>query len=203
MKKEYEINFGDILKSIWRFKWIVCIVTLLSSVALFFFAKQKAAIQYQATTEIAVVAKDGTGQENPIQYVYLADLALIDYKELVTSDTFAEKVASDNAVTLSKEEVLSAIKVELTASSRIATIKIKANTRENVLKIKEYLTQYAKTEMESIATIKEIKVLNDSKIIEAKQDSSKKYALIGLVVGLIGSILCIVIFLALSQLFKK
>lgn len=194
-----EISFLEFLKECWKRKVICAIGVACFIGAGFLFGKYTEKKMYEGYVDIIVVPKDGTGSQNPIQYLQIADLALIDLQNLLVSDAFSQKIMEKNNISLENIKLSNVLKMTNKTSSRLFQVVITHNDKATVHAIKETLVDYAKSEIETIAAIKEVRVLYQSEVTQQTMNNSKKYSIYG---GMLGSIIAVISILVVTLVNK-
>lgn len=124
-----EITFKEIIGHLWRAKWFVLGVTILTAVATLGLSLSKANDTYSQEVTLYVVPKDGTGEENPMQYTQVADVAAYDLKFYLQSPEVANRIKQAIPGMENAEGVVS---ISKTSMARVVSFTVKGNTSQDV-----------------------------------------------------------------------
>lgn len=196
-----EITFKEILEKLWRAKWFILGVTILAAVATFGVSSMKVRDTYSQETTLYVVPKNGAGEENPIQYTQVADVAAYDLKFYLQSPDIANRIKQampevgqlDGVVTISK-----------TSTARVVSFNVKGNTSEEVSKMVQVILDAINTHYKPQMNVANIENWStSSKPVHNGSESSVKRVVIMSALAFLVSIVLVVLATLVKQLLVK
>lgn len=199
MNSEQQITLKELIVKLLSFKWFILGITILTGIMGFVFGHLKSSTVFEANLEAVVIAKDGTGEENPIQYIYLADLALMDFKSMLESNLFIQKI-NTNSNTAGTSGTVS---VDFKTSSRVAHVKVISESESDAAKIVSYIKQNVKADIMNMTAIRDLTIREIDNVKEMKTGSPLKFAAVGLIAGFIGMIILRILYIAIYRIVKE
>lgn len=158
-QKNVNIDLGTLFKLVWLKKYYILALTLIAGMGTYFYFSMQTKSSYRVETDIYIIAKDGTGEQNPIQYLQLADAAVKDYEYLVKADYLIEDVAKQYQIS-NINDIKSGLSVTLSQGTRSVKVALTMGEYEKIIDVFNTLLDKSKVELLKIANIKDVYITN-------------------------------------------
>lgn len=158
-QKNVNIDLGTLFKLVWLKKYYILALTLIAGMGTYFYFSMQTKSSYRVETDIYIIAKDGTGEQNPIQYLQLADAAVKDYEYLVKADYLIEDVAKQYQIS-NINDIKSGLSVTLSQGTRSVKVALTMGDHEKIIDVFNTLLDKSKVELLKIANIKDVYIPN-------------------------------------------
>ncbi|NFN94100.1 MULTISPECIES: Wzz/FepE/Etk N-terminal domain-containing protein [unclassified Clostridium] len=209
-----EISIGEILRVLMK-KWkliVVCTIctTLLAGIASFFINSNKNkdfGTKYVLYSKIRIEKQPSENLYYNNSDIQAYENLLSTYAQVISADDFAIRVIENNDLNITCEEIYKTLNVKQIENSQILEIKF-ANEDKSLAKnvlvgISNEFIDYCKEDIPNskVEIIETAREANAEEIINNK--ISKKYIVIGLVLGLVGSIGLVFFLESINNTFKR
>ena len=166
MKEEdkFEIDVFQLAKVLWKRKFLIALVALVSGVTAFACSSFVIKPQYTSTTRIYVVNRnqgDKPGLTN--QDLQAGSYLVKDYREIILSQDVLEKVVADQNLTIDAKTLRKKVSVTVPADTRIVSISVRDGKPEEASRIANALREVAAQKIISVTRVSDVTTLEEAR----------------------------------------
>ena len=166
MKEEdkFEIDVFQLVKVLWKRKFLIALVALVSGVTAFACSSFVIKPQYTSTTRIYVVNRnqgDKPGLTN--QDLQAGSYLVKDYREIILSQDVLEKVVADQNLTIDAKTLGKKVSVTVPADTRIVSISVRDGKPEEASRIANALREVAAQKIISVTRVSDVTTLEEAR----------------------------------------
>ena len=166
MKEEdkFEIDVFQLAKVLWKRKFLIALVALVSGVTAFACSSFVIKPQYTSTTRIYVVNRnqgDKPGLTN--QDLQAGSYLVKDYREIILSQDVLEKVVADQNLTIDAKTLGKKVSVTVPADTRIVSISVRDGKPEEASRIANALREVAAQKIISVTRVSDVTTLEEAR----------------------------------------
>ena len=166
MKEEdkFEIDVFQLVKVLWKRKFLIALVALVSGVTAFACSSFVIKPQYTSTTRIYVVNRnqgDKPGLTN--QDLQAGSYLVKDYREIILSQDVLEKVVGDQNLTIDAKTLGKKVSVTVPADTRIVSISVRDGKPEEASRIANALREVAAQKIISVTRVSDVTTLEEAR----------------------------------------
>ncbi len=166
MKEEdkFEIDVFQLVKVLWKRKFLIALVALVSGVTAFACSSFVIKPQYTSTTRIYVVNRnqgDKPGLTN--QDLQAGSYLVKDYREIILSQDVLEKVVADQNLTIDAKTLGRKVSVTVPADTRIVSISVRDGKPEEASRIANALREVAAQKIISVTRVSDVTTLEEAR----------------------------------------
>ena len=166
MKEEdkFEIDVFQLVKVLWKRKFLIALVALVSGVTAFACSSFVIKPQYTSTTRIYVVNRnqgDKPGLTN--QDLQAGSYLVKDYREIILSQDVLEKVVADQNLTIDAKTLGKKVSVTVPADTRIVSISVRDGKPEEASRIANALREVASQKIISVTRVSDVTTLEEAR----------------------------------------
>ncbi|HFH7365846.1 TPA: Wzz/FepE/Etk N-terminal domain-containing protein [Streptococcus agalactiae] len=178
---EVEINIFNLLKKLWKKKFLITFVAIAFATAGLFYSLFIVTPQYTSSTRIYVITPNNSITAQDLQAgSFLAN----DYKEIITSTDVLEKVISSEKLNYPLSQLLQKITVSILKDTRVISISVEDANPKMSQKLANSVREAAVSKIKAVTQVEDITTLEKGNLPKAPSSPNiKKNVLIGFIVG--------------------
>ncbi|HGI4598793.1 TPA: Wzz/FepE/Etk N-terminal domain-containing protein [Streptococcus agalactiae] len=178
---EVEINIFNLLKKLWKKKFLITFVAIAFATAGLFYSLFIVTPQYTSSTRIYVITPNNSITAQDLQAgSFLAN----DYKEIITSTDVLEKVISSEKLNYPSSQLLQKITVSILKDTRVISISVEDANPKMSQKLANSVRETAVSKIKAVTQVEDITTLEKGNLPKAPSSPNiKKNVLIGFIVG--------------------
>ncbi|HGC7455016.1 TPA: Wzz/FepE/Etk N-terminal domain-containing protein [Streptococcus agalactiae] len=178
---EVEINIFNLLKKLWKKKFLITFVAIAFATAGLFYSLFIVTPQYTSSTRIYVINPNNSITAQDLQAgSFLAN----DYKEIITSTDVLEKVISSEKLNYPSSQLLQKITVSILKDTRVISISVEDANPKMSQKLANSVREAAVSKIKAVTQVEDITTLEKGNLPKAPSSPNiKKNLLIGFIVG--------------------
>ncbi|HGD1042768.1 TPA: Wzz/FepE/Etk N-terminal domain-containing protein [Streptococcus agalactiae] len=178
---EVEINIFNLLKKLWKKKFLITFVAIAFATAGLFYSLFIVTPQYTSSTRIYVITPNNSITAQDLQAgSFLAN----DYKEIITSTDVLEKVISSEKLNYPSSQLLQKITVSILKDTRVISISVEDANPKMSQKLANSVREAAVSKIKAVTQVEDITTLEKGNLPKAPYSPNiKKNVLIGFIVG--------------------
>ncbi|HGA3819748.1 TPA: Wzz/FepE/Etk N-terminal domain-containing protein [Streptococcus agalactiae] len=178
---EVEINIFNLLKKLWKKKFLITFVAIAFATAGLFYSLFIVTPQYTSSTRIYVITPNNSITAQDLQAgSFLAN----DYKEIITSTDVLEKVISSEKLNYPSSQLLQKITVSILKDTRVISISVEDANPKMSQKLANSVREAAVSKIKAVTQVEDITTLEKGNLPKAPSSPNiKKNVLIGFIVG--------------------
>lgn len=178
---EVEINIFNLLKKLWKKKFLITFVAIAFATAGLFYSLFIVTPQYTSSTRIYVITPNNSITAQDLQAgSFLAN----DYKEFITSTDVLEKVISSEKLNYPSSQLLQKITVSILKDTRVISISVEDANPKMSQKLANSVREAAVSKIKAVIQVEDITTLEKGNLPKAPSSPNiKKNVLIGFIVG--------------------
>ncbi|HFK9355656.1 TPA: Wzz/FepE/Etk N-terminal domain-containing protein [Streptococcus agalactiae] len=178
---EVEINIFNLLKKLWKKKFLITFVAIAFATAGLFYSLFIVTPQYTSSTRIYVINPNNSITAQDLQAgSFLAN----DYKEIITSTDVLEKVISSEKLNYPSSQLLQKITVSILKDTRVISISVEDANPKMSQKLANSVREAAVSKIKAVTQVEDITTLEKGNLPKAPSSPNiKKNVLIGFIVG--------------------
>lgn len=178
---EVEINIFNLLKKLWKKKFLITFVAIAFATAGLFYSLFIVTSQYTSSTRIYVITPNNSITAQDLQAgSFLAN----DYKEIITSTDVLEKVISSEKLNYPSSQLLQKITVSILKDTRVISISVEDANPKMSQKLANSVREAAVSKIKAVTQVEDITTLEKGNLPKAPSSPNiKKNVLIGFIVG--------------------
>lgn len=178
---EVEINIFNLLKKLWKKKFLITFVAIAFATAGLFYNLFIVTPQYTSSTRIYVITPNNSITAQDLQAgSFLAN----DYKEIITSTDVLEKVISSEKLNYPSSQLLQKITVSILKDTRVISISVEDANPKMSQKLANSVREAAVSKIKAVTQVEDITTLEKGNLPKAPSSPNiKKNVLIGFIVG--------------------
>ncbi|HFZ6611176.1 TPA: Wzz/FepE/Etk N-terminal domain-containing protein [Streptococcus agalactiae] len=178
---EVEINIFNLLKKLWKKKFLITFVAIAFATAGLFYSLFIVTAQYTSSTRIYVITPNNSITAQDLQAgSFLAN----DYKEIITSTDVLEKVISSEKLNYPSSQLLQKITVSILKDTRVISISVEDANPKMSQKLANSVREAAVSKIKAVTQVEDITTLEKGNLPKAPSSPNiKKNVLIGFIVG--------------------
>lgn len=178
---EVEINIFNLLKKLWKKKFLITFVAIAFATAGLFYSLFIVTPQYTSSTRIYVITPNNSITAQDLQAgSFLAN----DYKEIITSTDVLEKVISSEKLNYPSSQLLQKITVSILKDTRVISISVEDVNPKMSQKLANSVREAAVSKIKAVTQVEDITTLEKGNLPKAPSSPNiKKNVLIGFIVG--------------------
>lgn len=178
---EVEINIFNLLKKLWKKKFLITFVAIAFATAGLFYSLFIVTPQYISSTRIYVITPNNSITAQDLQAgSFLAN----DYKEIITSTDVLEKVISSEKLNYPSSQLLQKITVSILKDTRVISISVEDANPKMSQKLANSVREAAVSKIKAVTQVEDITTLEKGNLPKAPSSPNiKKNVLIGFIVG--------------------
>ena len=161
---KFEIDVFQLVKVLWKRKFLIALVALVSGVTAFACSSFVIKPQYTSTTRIYVVNRnqgDKPGLTN--QDLQAGSYLVKDYREIILSQDVLEKVVADQNLTIDAKTLGRKVSVTVPADTRIVSISVRDGKPEEASRIANALREVASQKIISVTRVSDVTTLEEAR----------------------------------------
>ena len=161
---KFEIDVFQLVKVLWKRKFLIALVALVSGVTAFACSSFVIKPQYTSTTRIYVVNRnqgDKPGLTN--QDLQAGSYLVKDYREIILSQDVLEKVVADQNLTIDAKTLGRKVSVTVPADTRIVSISVRDGKPEEASRIANALREVAAQKIISVTRVSDVTTLEEAR----------------------------------------
>lgn len=166
MKEEdkFEIDVFQLVKVLWKRKFLIALVALVSGVTAFACSSFVIKPQYTSTTRIYVVNRNQGDKPGLTNQDLQAGAYLVkDYREIILSQDVLEKVVADQKLTMDAKTLGRKVSVTVPADTRIVSVSVRDGNPEEASRIANALREVAAQKIISITRVSDVTTLEEAR----------------------------------------
>ena len=163
-QEKIEIDVLQLVKVLWKRKWIIVLAALVAGVVSFAYSSFVIKPQYTSTTRIYVVNRnqaDKPGLSN--QDLQAGSYLVKDYREIILSQDVLEKVVADQNLTMDAKTLGRKVSVTVPADTRIVSISVRDGKPEEASRIANALREVAAQKIISVTRVSDVTTLEEAR----------------------------------------
>ena len=163
-QEKFEIDVFQLVKVLWKRKFLIALVALVSGVTAFACSSFVIKPQYTSTTRIYVVNRnqgDKPGLTN--QDLQAGSYLVKDYREIILSQDVLEKVVADQNLTIDAKTLGRKVSVTVPADTRIVSITVRDGKPEEASRIANALRDVAAQKIISVTRVSDVTTLEEAR----------------------------------------
>ncbi len=183
---EVTIDLGELFGVLWHWIWLILLVALAFGGAAYAFSKFVIPEEFQSTTKIYVLDKEGGSGQNTYTDLQVGSQLTKDYAELITSRTVIEKVIADNHLesVYDYNQFLKKVAVDTPTDTRIVSITVTDTDPALAQKLADDIRAEASDLIINTMQIDAVNTYEEANLpTEKSGPSCSKWALIGALIG--------------------
>ena len=200
-----EIDVFQLLKILWKRKFLITLVAIVTGVVAFAYSSFIVKPEYTSTTRIYVVNRnqgDKPGLTN--QDLQAGSYLVKDYREIILSQDVLEKVATDLKLDLPSKGLASKIKVTVPADTRIVSISVTDRAPEEASRIANSLREVAAQKIISVTRVSDVTTLEEARPATSPSSPNiRRNTMIGFLAGAVVMIVTVLLIELLDTRVKR
>lgn len=180
-----EIDVLSLFKILWRRKFLIFLVSLLTAIAALGYSMFVATPEYSSTTRIYVVNRnqgDNPGLTN--QDLQAGSYLVKDYKEIILSQDVLTQVISDLKLNSTTRALSDKIQVEVPTDTRIVSISVEDSKPEEASRIANSVREVAAQKIIAVTRVSDVTTLEEAQPATAPSSPNiRRNVLLGFVAG--------------------
>ena len=163
-QEKFEIDVFQLVKVLWKRKFLIALVALVAGVTAFAYSSFVIKPQYASTTRIYVVNRnqaDKPGLTN--QDLQAGSYLVKDYREIILSQDVLEKVVADQNLTIDAKTLGRKVSVTVPADTRIVSITVRDGKPEEASRIANALRDVAAQKIISVTRVSDVTTLEEAR----------------------------------------
>ncbi|HGD2116063.1 TPA: Wzz/FepE/Etk N-terminal domain-containing protein [Streptococcus agalactiae] len=181
---EVEINIFNLLKKLWKKKFLITFVAIAFATAGFFYSLFIVTPQYTSSTRIYVINPNTPNNSITAQDLQAGSFLANDYKEIITSTDVLEKVISSEKLNYPSSQLLQKITVSILKDTRVISISVEDANPKMSQKLANSVREAAVSKIKAVTQVEDITTLEKGNLPKAPSSPNiKKNVLIGFIVG--------------------
>lgn len=200
-----EIDVFQLLKILWKRKFLIALVTIVTGVVAFAYSSFIVKPEYTSTTRIYVVNRnqgDKSGLTN--QDLQAGSYLVKDYREIILSQDVLEEVATDLKLELPPKDLASKIKVTVPADTRIVSISVTDRAPEEASRIANSLREVAAQKIISVTRVSDVTTLEEARPATSPSSPNiRRNTMIGFLAGAVVMIVTVILIELLDTRVKR
>ncbi|HEN8976190.1 TPA: capsular biosynthesis protein CpsC [Streptococcus agalactiae] len=178
---EVEINIFNLLKKLWKKKFLITFVAIAFATAGLFYSLFIVTPQYTSSTRIYVITPNNS---ITVQDLQAGSFLANDYKEIITSTDVLEKVISSEKLNYPSSQLLQKITVSILKDTRVISISVEDANPKMSQKLANSVREAAVSKIKAVTQVEDITTLEKGNLPKAPSSPNiKKNVLIGFIVG--------------------
>ncbi len=190
-----EIDVLQLVKVLWKRKFLIVLVALVSGVTAFAYSSFVIKPQYTSTTRIYVVNRnqaDKPGLTN--QDLQAGSYLVKDYREIILSQDVLEKVVADQKLTMDAKTLGRKVSVTVPADTRIVSISVRDGNPEEAGRIANALREVAAQKIISVTRVSDVTPLEEARPATSPSSPNiRRNTIIGLLGGTVFTVIVVLI----------
>ena len=161
---KFEIDVLQLVKVLWKRKFVIALVALLAGVTAFAYSSFVIKPQYASTTRIYVVNRnqaDKPGLTN--QDLQAGSYLVKDYREIILSQDVLEKVVADQSLTIDAKTLGRKVSVTVPVDTRIVSITVRDGKPEEASRIANALREVAAQKIIAVTRVSDVTTLEEAR----------------------------------------
>ncbi|MGV3300931.1 Wzz/FepE/Etk N-terminal domain-containing protein [Streptococcus agalactiae] len=181
---EVEINIFNLLKKLWKKKFLITFVAIAFATAGLFYSLFIDTPQYTSSTRIYVINPNTPNNSITTQDLQAGSFLANDYKEIITSTDVLEKVISSEKLNYPSSQLLQKITVSILKDTRVISISVEDANPKMSQKLANSVREAAVSKIKAVTQVEDITTLEKGNLPKAPSSPNiKKNVLIGFIVG--------------------
>lgn len=161
-QEKIEIDVLQLVKVLWKRKWIIVLAALVAGVVSFAYSSFVIKPQYTSTTRIYVVNRNQADKPGLSNQDLQAGAYLVkDYREIILSQDVLEKVVTDQKLTIDAKTLGKKVSVNVPTDTRIVSISVRDVNPEEASRIANALREVAAQKIISITRVSDVTTLDE------------------------------------------
>lgn len=148
-----DIDMLYLMKKIWNRKITIAVSAIICGLLAFLVSTFFIAPQYTATTSFYVGSQKTDGSHMTAQDLQAGDYLARDYREIILSNNVRQQVVQDLNLSMSSDQLMERIKVEIPLSTRIVSISVTSKNPETAAQIANHLRVVASEKIKTVTKI--------------------------------------------------
>ena len=163
-QEKIEIDVLQLVKVLWKRKWIIVLAALVAGVVSFAYSSFVIKPQYTSTTRIYVVNRNQADKPGLSNQDLQAGAYLVkDYREIILSQDVLEKVVTDQKLTIDAKTLGKKVSVNVPTDTRIVSISVRDGNPEEASRIANALREVAAQKIISITRVSDVTTLDEAR----------------------------------------
>lgn len=163
-QEKIEIDVLQLVKVLWKRKWIIVLAALVAGVVSFAYSSFVIKPQYTSTTRIYVVNRNQADKPGLSNQDLQAGAYLVkDYREIILSQDVLEKVVTDQKLTMDAKTLGKKVSVNVPTDTRIVSISVRDVNPEEASRIANALREVAAQKIISITRVSDVTTLDEAR----------------------------------------
>lgn len=163
-QEKIEIDVLQLVKVLWKRKWIIVLAALVAGVVSFAYSSFVIKPQYTSTTRIYVVNRNQADKPGLSNQDLQAGAYLVkDYREIILSQDVLEKVVTDQKLTIDAKTLGKKVSVNVPTDTRIVSISVRDVNPEEASRIANALREVAAQKIISITRVSDVTTLDEAR----------------------------------------
>lgn len=200
-----EIDVFQLLKILWKRKFLIALVAIVTGVVAFAYSSFIVKPEYTSTTRIYVVNRnqgDKSGLTN--QDLQAGSYLVKDYREIILSQDVLEKVATDLKLDLPSKGLASKIKVTVPADTRIVSISVTDRAPEEASRIANSLREVAAQKIISVTRVSDVTTLEEARPATSPSSPNiRRNTMVGFLAGAVVMVVTVLLVEILDTRVKR
>ncbi|HEM9215923.1 TPA: Wzz/FepE/Etk N-terminal domain-containing protein [Streptococcus agalactiae] len=181
---EVEINIFNLLKKLWKKKFLITFVAIAFATTGLFYSLFIVTPQYTSSTRIYVINPNTPNNSITAQDLQAGSFLANDYKEIITSTDVLEKVISSEKLNYPSSQLLQKITVSILKDTRVISISVEDANPKMSQKLANSVREAAVSKIKAVTQVEDITTLEKGNLPKAPSSPNiKKNVLIGFIVG--------------------
>lgn len=181
---EVEINIFNLLKKLWKKKFLITFVAIAFATNGLFYSLFIVTPQYTSSTRIYVINPNTPNNSITAQDLQAGSFLANDYKEIITSTDVLEKVISSEKLNYPSSQLLQKITVSILKDTRVISISVEDANPKMSQKLANSVREAAVSKIKAVTQVEDITTLEKGNLPKAPSSPNiKKNVLIGFIVG--------------------
>ena len=198
-----EIDLMEIAMYLFHWLWLIALVGLVTAAIAFSYSAFIVTPMYTSTTKVYILNKSGKDDTLTVSDTSLATVLTKDFKELVKSRYIVETVITNLELNESYNSLAGRISVSNATDTRVVGISVKDANPKRAQDICNAVRDVAAEHIRDVMDLEAVNIVDYANLPTSPSEPSKsRYALIGLLIGVVGTIAVLVLRFYLDDSIK-
>ena len=200
-----EINILSLLKTIWKRKFLIILIALITAVIALGYSVFIAKPSYQSTTRIYVVNRQQSDNNALTNQDLQAGAYLVkDYKEIILSQDVLSTVISELKLSSTTADLAGEVAVSVPTDTRIVSITVTNGDPNQASRIANTLREVAAEKIITVTKVSDVTTLEEAEAPKTPSSPNiRRNVMIGFVGGAVAMVVLVLIVEVLDDRVKK
>lgn len=204
-KEMIEIDVLSLVKILWRRKFLIFLVSLVTAIAGLGVSMFLLNPEYTSTTRIYVVSRnpnENAGVTN--QDLQAGSYLVKDYREIILSQDVMNQVVSDLKLNMTSKNLASKISVEVPTDTRIVSISVEDSSAREASRIANAVREVAAQKIIAVTRVSDVTTLEEAQPATTPSSPNiRRNVLLGFVAGFAGIVVIVLLVEILDDRVKR